>query len=221
MQADSSASSSDPKPYDGREVVVVGGTGGIGGAIAEHFGRLGARVTVAGYPPGNPAGLDQRRRGGRGRCVPFGGAGLASRAAGAARRPREQRGDDPAAGGVPGRGLHPGPRRQPHRDDAGVRGGASAPCRERGLHRQRGLDVELLRWPAGTRLHREQGRGRRPHEVARGGLRRGRDPGQRGRAGWIRTDLTARSARTPTPNAGSSTARRCVGGEPPTTSPES
>jgi NAD(P)-dependent dehydrogenase (short-subunit alcohol dehydrogenase family) len=54
VQADSSASSSDPKPYDGREVVVVGGTGGIGGAIAEHFGRLGARVTVAGLPAREP-----------------------------------------------------------------------------------------------------------------------------------------------------------------------
>jgi NAD(P)-dependent dehydrogenase (short-subunit alcohol dehydrogenase family) len=54
VQADSSESSSDPKPYDGREVVVVGGTGGIGGAVAEHFGRLGARVTVAGLPAREP-----------------------------------------------------------------------------------------------------------------------------------------------------------------------
>jgi NAD(P)-dependent dehydrogenase (short-subunit alcohol dehydrogenase family) len=53
VQADSS-DRSDPKPYVGREVVVVGGTGGIGGAVAEHFGQLGARVTVAGLPAKEP-----------------------------------------------------------------------------------------------------------------------------------------------------------------------
>jgi NAD(P)-dependent dehydrogenase (short-subunit alcohol dehydrogenase family) len=35
-------------PFQGRGVVVVGGTSGIGAAVAERFAALGARVTVAG-----------------------------------------------------------------------------------------------------------------------------------------------------------------------------
>jgi NAD(P)-dependent dehydrogenase (short-subunit alcohol dehydrogenase family) len=44
----------DPSLYKGRAVLVVGGTGGIGGAVAEQFGNLGARVTVAGLPAKEP-----------------------------------------------------------------------------------------------------------------------------------------------------------------------
>lgn len=44
----------DSALYKGRAVLVVGGTGGIGGAVAEEFGRLGARVTVAGLPAREP-----------------------------------------------------------------------------------------------------------------------------------------------------------------------
>ena len=40
--------------FRGRAVLVVGGTGGIGGSVAEHFGRLGARVVVAGLPSKSP-----------------------------------------------------------------------------------------------------------------------------------------------------------------------
>ncbi|HZC25820.1 MAG TPA: SDR family NAD(P)-dependent oxidoreductase, partial [Actinopolymorphaceae bacterium] len=40
--------------YKGRAVLVIGGTGGIGGAVAEEFGHLGARVTVAGLPAREP-----------------------------------------------------------------------------------------------------------------------------------------------------------------------
>lgn len=39
-----------PKVFAGRSVLVVGGTGGIGGAVADRFDCLGARVTVAGLP---------------------------------------------------------------------------------------------------------------------------------------------------------------------------
>ncbi|GAB3410819.1 SDR family NAD(P)-dependent oxidoreductase [Flindersiella endophytica] len=43
-----------PGLFDGRTVVVVGGTGGIGGSVAEHFGRLGAHVVAAGLPGRRP-----------------------------------------------------------------------------------------------------------------------------------------------------------------------
>lgn len=43
-----------PDLFKGRAVLVVGGTGGIGGAVAEHFGQLGADVTVAGLPARTP-----------------------------------------------------------------------------------------------------------------------------------------------------------------------
>jgi NAD(P)-dependent dehydrogenase (short-subunit alcohol dehydrogenase family) len=43
-----------PDLFKGRAVLVIGGTGGIGGAVAEHFGRLGADVTIAGLPPRTP-----------------------------------------------------------------------------------------------------------------------------------------------------------------------
>lgn len=47
-----------PGLFDGRSVVVVGGTSGIGAATAALFAALGARVTVAGLPPVTvPAGL--------------------------------------------------------------------------------------------------------------------------------------------------------------------
>lgn len=39
-----------PDLFAGRSVLVTGGTGGIGAAIAEGFARLGATVTVAGVP---------------------------------------------------------------------------------------------------------------------------------------------------------------------------
>lgn len=39
-----------PDLFDGQRVLVVGGTGGIGGAIAEQFDRLGGEVVVAGLP---------------------------------------------------------------------------------------------------------------------------------------------------------------------------
>lgn len=39
-----------PGLFDGQVVLVVGGTGGIGGAVAEHFGGLGAYVVAAGLP---------------------------------------------------------------------------------------------------------------------------------------------------------------------------
>ena len=42
--------------FKGTAVLVVGGTGGIGGAAATLFGRLGADVTVAGLPGPAPAG---------------------------------------------------------------------------------------------------------------------------------------------------------------------
>lgn len=44
-----------PELFQGRSVLVVGGTGGIGGAVAEQFGRLGARVIAAGLPGRGPA----------------------------------------------------------------------------------------------------------------------------------------------------------------------
>lgn len=43
-----------PDLFDGRRVLVVGGTGGIGGAVAEQFGVLGGGVTVAGLPGKTP-----------------------------------------------------------------------------------------------------------------------------------------------------------------------
>lgn len=36
--------------FEGQVVLVVGGTGGIGGSVAEHFGALGAHVIAAGLP---------------------------------------------------------------------------------------------------------------------------------------------------------------------------
>lgn len=39
-----------PGLFAGRSVLVVGGTGGIGSAVAERFGLLGAKVTIAGLP---------------------------------------------------------------------------------------------------------------------------------------------------------------------------
>ncbi len=39
-----------PDAFQDRAVLVVGGTGGIGGAVAEQFARLGARVIAAGLP---------------------------------------------------------------------------------------------------------------------------------------------------------------------------
>ncbi|WP_202805612.1 SDR family NAD(P)-dependent oxidoreductase [Actinopolymorpha alba] len=50
----------DAKLFEGRVVLVVGGTGGIGGAVAEEFGRLGARVIAAGLPTGTPSAGDTR-----------------------------------------------------------------------------------------------------------------------------------------------------------------
>jgi NAD(P)-dependent dehydrogenase (short-subunit alcohol dehydrogenase family) len=38
-----------------QHVLVVGGTGGIGAAVAEHFGATGAHVTAAGLPPTTPS----------------------------------------------------------------------------------------------------------------------------------------------------------------------
>ena len=43
-----------PDLFAGRSVLVVGGTGGIGGAVAERFGELGAKVTAAGLPSDAP-----------------------------------------------------------------------------------------------------------------------------------------------------------------------
>lgn len=43
-----------PDLFAGRSVLVVGGTGGIGAAIADRFGRLGATVTAAGLPAHGP-----------------------------------------------------------------------------------------------------------------------------------------------------------------------
>ncbi|WP_217428303.1 SDR family NAD(P)-dependent oxidoreductase [Microlunatus speluncae] len=43
-----------PDLFQGRTVLVVGGTGGIGGAVADQFGRLGARVIAAGLPGPGP-----------------------------------------------------------------------------------------------------------------------------------------------------------------------
>jgi NAD(P)-dependent dehydrogenase (short-subunit alcohol dehydrogenase family) len=40
--------------FAGGSVLVIGGTGGIGGAIANRFDRLGARVTAAGLPGPGP-----------------------------------------------------------------------------------------------------------------------------------------------------------------------
>jgi len=43
----------------GKQVVVTGGTAGIGAAVAAHFGALGARVTAVGLNPGDaPPELD-------------------------------------------------------------------------------------------------------------------------------------------------------------------
>ena len=44
----------DPALFTSSSVLVVGGTGGIGGAVAEQFGLLGAHVTVAGLPAKEP-----------------------------------------------------------------------------------------------------------------------------------------------------------------------
>jgi NAD(P)-dependent dehydrogenase (short-subunit alcohol dehydrogenase family) len=43
-----------PELFKEHAVLVIGGTGGIGGAVAEHFGCLGAHVTVAGLPAKEP-----------------------------------------------------------------------------------------------------------------------------------------------------------------------
>ncbi len=43
-----------PELFRGKSVLVIGGTGGIGGSVAEHFGRLGARVIAAGLPGRHP-----------------------------------------------------------------------------------------------------------------------------------------------------------------------
>lgn len=48
-----------PDLFTGRTVLVVGGTGGIGGAVATRFGQLGARVTVAGLPGAEPEGVER------------------------------------------------------------------------------------------------------------------------------------------------------------------
>jgi NAD(P)-dependent dehydrogenase (short-subunit alcohol dehydrogenase family) len=48
-----------PDLFAGTSVLVVGGTGGIGGAIADRFGRLGATVTVAGLPGPAPANVSR------------------------------------------------------------------------------------------------------------------------------------------------------------------
>jgi NAD(P)-dependent dehydrogenase (short-subunit alcohol dehydrogenase family) len=40
--------------FEGQVVLVVGGTGGIGGSVAEHFGGLGAYVVAAGLPAKEP-----------------------------------------------------------------------------------------------------------------------------------------------------------------------
>jgi NAD(P)-dependent dehydrogenase (short-subunit alcohol dehydrogenase family) len=47
-----------PGLFEGRVVLVVGGTGGIGGSVAEHFGRLGAYVVAAGLPGKSPLPRD-------------------------------------------------------------------------------------------------------------------------------------------------------------------
>ena len=50
----STGSALAPGLFKDHAVLVVGGTGGIGGAAAEHFGSLGAHVTVAGLPAKEP-----------------------------------------------------------------------------------------------------------------------------------------------------------------------
>lgn len=44
-----------PDLFRGRSVLVIGGTGGIGAAMAAQFARLGGRVTAAGLPPAGSA----------------------------------------------------------------------------------------------------------------------------------------------------------------------
>lgn len=44
-----------PDLFRDRNVLVVGGTGGIGGAVAAEFARAGARVIAAGLPAAGPA----------------------------------------------------------------------------------------------------------------------------------------------------------------------
>ena len=97
------------RAWIGARIMVIGGTNGIGRAIAEEAVRLGARAVVEGRSTGLDVRDAKRRRrpGRRGRVEPG--------------RPRPRRGDGghpplgPVADAPPGVARR-GHRRQPHRD---------------------------------------------------------------------------------------------------------
>lgn len=47
-----------PNLFAGQSVLVIGATGGIGGAVADRFSKLGASVTAAGLPPTGPSAVE-------------------------------------------------------------------------------------------------------------------------------------------------------------------
>ncbi len=193
----------------GRVAVVVGGTSGIGRALAVGLAEAGADVVATGR---RAALVDEVARGDRGARaahaapavrrrrprVARGAARRDARRLRARRRPRELRGQDQAhadARGERGR-VERHPRHQPHGYAARLSGLRAAHARARlRAHRQHRLALDVRRALRGRGLRGQQGGGGVAHEVARPRVGPARRVRQRHRAGGLPDRHQPRAAR--------------------------
>ena len=166
-----------PEPHPtaslaGSRILVVGGTTGIGRAIADQAGGQGAVAEVA----GTSAGLDVRDYAAVEACVARGRR--AARRARPRRRDRGRAADRPAGGHGP-RGLRRGHRRQPDREPQRRPVRVPPPAGEPGVDHVLRVVLVHPRPPRLRPLLRVEGGGGQPDPGPRRGVGRRRDPGQR------------------------------------------
>ena len=198
-----------PRLFDltGRTAVVVGGTTGIGRALALGLADAGADVVATGRRP------RRRRRRGRGdrgaRAADAASSGRRRRPRVAARRcatrastrsarstssspPPASPSASPTLDMTEGR-LEPDSRHQPHRHVAHLSGVRAVDDRARLRPADRHRLARVVRRPARSRgLHREQGGGRRADARAGGRVVAPRRHRERDRAGRLRNRLEPR-----------------------------